>query len=60
MFLSFESLKSVLKLGPLNKVMGMIPGMPAWMSQGAAGGPDGGDRIKGKKILVVVLWFLMF
>lgn len=31
-----------MKMGPLNKVMGMIPGMPPWMSQGA----DGGDRIK--------------
>ena len=36
-----------MKLGPLNKVMGMIPGMPPWMAQGAGGGPDGGnDRIK--------------
>lgn len=34
-----------MKLGPLNKVMGMIPGMPPWMAQGA--GADGGDRIKG-------------
>jgi signal recognition particle subunit SRP54 len=35
-----------LKLGPLNKVMGMIPGIPPWMSQSIGGG-DGGDRIKG-------------
>jgi signal recognition particle GTPase len=42
-----NSPQSVLKLGPLNKVMGMIPGIPAWMAQGPAGAPDGGDRIKG-------------
>jgi signal recognition particle GTPase len=39
-------MQSVLKLGPLNKVMGMIPGIPPWMSQSIGGG-DGGDRIKG-------------
>lgn len=27
--------------------MGMIPGMPDWMSQGVAA--DGGDKIKGEK-----------
>lgn len=36
-----------MKLGPLNKVMGMIPGIPPWMAQ-SAGGQEGGDRIKGK------------
>jgi hypothetical protein len=35
-----------MKLGPLNKVMGMIPGIPPWMAQ-SAGGQEGGDRIKG-------------
>jgi hypothetical protein len=34
-----------MKLGPLNKVMGMIPGIPSWVAQGQ--GADGGDRIKG-------------
>lgn len=43
----YEQFQTVMKLGPLNKVMGMIPGMPPWMAQGAGGGPDGGnDRIK--------------
>ena len=41
----YEQFQMVMKLGPLNKVMGMIPGMPPWMAQ--SGGPDGGnDRIK--------------
>jgi signal recognition particle subunit SRP54 len=38
----------VMKLGPLNKVMGMIPGMPSWITQGGPGAPgaDGNERIK--------------
>ena len=36
-----------MKLGPLSKVMGMIPGIPAWMTQQQGAGGDGGDRIKG-------------
>jgi signal recognition particle subunit SRP54 len=35
-----------MKLGPLNKVMGMIPGMPSWVTQGAGGAGDSNDRIK--------------
>eukprot|EP00607_Mallomonas_marina_P007836 CAMPEP_0182418038 /NCGR_PEP_ID=MMETSP1167-20130531/2498_1 /TAXON_ID=2988 /ORGANISM="Mallomonas Sp, Strain CCMP3275" /LENGTH=506 /DNA_ID=CAMNT_0024592003 /DNA_START=76 /DNA_END=1593 /DNA_ORIENTATION=- len=47
----YEQFQTVMKLGPLSKVMGMIPGMPSWMSQqtagGGGGGGDGGnDRIK--------------
>ncbi|CAE7742523.1 SRP54, partial [Symbiodinium microadriaticum] len=41
----YEQFQSVMKLGPLNKVMGMIPGLPPWMAQGA-GGADGDNRIK--------------
>ena len=41
-------LQSVMKLGPLNKVMGMIPGIPPWMAQGA-GAADGDNRIKGTR-----------
>lgn len=40
----YEQFQNVLKLGPLNKVMGMIPGMPSWIAQGQ--GADGSDRIK--------------
>mmetsp|Transcript_8913 Transcript_8913/g.13381 ORF Transcript_8913/g.13381 Transcript_8913/m.13381 type:complete len:503 (+) Transcript_8913:113-1621(+) len=40
----YEQFQSVMKLGPLNKVMGMIPGIPPWMAQGAGG--DSGDKIK--------------
>jgi signal recognition particle subunit SRP54 len=43
----YEQFSSVMKLGPLNKVMGMIPGMPSWMQQ-AAGGDEGTNRMKGK------------
>lgn len=43
----YEQFQNVMKLGPLNKVMGMIPGIPSWMTQQqGAGGADGGDRIK--------------
>lgn len=42
----YEQFQSVMKLGPLNKVMGMIPGIPPWMAQ-SAGGQDGDNRIKG-------------
>lgn len=42
----YEQFQNVMKLGPLNKVMGMIPGIPSWVSQGQ--GADGGDRIKGE------------
>lgn len=43
----YEQFQTVMKLGPLSKVMGMIPGMPSWMSQQPAGGADGSnDRIK--------------
>jgi signal recognition particle subunit SRP54 len=42
----YEQFSSVMKLGPLNKVMGMIPGMPSWM-QAAAGGDEGTNRMKG-------------
>lgn len=42
----YEQFSSVMKLGPLNKVMGMIPGMPSWMQQ-AAGGDEGTNRMKG-------------
>lgn len=41
----YEQFQTVMKLGPLNKVMGMIPGMPSWMASGA-GGADGDNRIK--------------
>lgn len=41
----YEQFSSVMKLGPLNKVMGMIPGMPSWMQQ-AAGGDEGTNRMK--------------
>lgn len=41
----YEQFQTVMKLGPLNKVMGMIPGMPSWMASGT-GGADGSDRIK--------------
>ena len=45
----YEQFTSVMKLGPLNKVMGMIPGMPSWM-QAAAGGNEGTQRMKSKFI----------
>lgn len=41
----YEQFQNVLKLGPLNKVMGMIPGMPPGMAE-AVGGPDGAERVK--------------
>lgn len=41
----YEQFQTVMKLGPLNKVMGMIPGMPSWMASGA-GGAEGDNRIK--------------
>lgn len=52
----YEQFSSVMKLGPLNKVMGMIPGMPSWM-QAAAGGDEGSNRMKGKG-LVVMIYFI--
>lgn len=43
----YEQFQNVMKLGPLSKVMGMIPGMPAWMTQSNGAEADGGnDRIK--------------
>eukprot|EP01041_Mallomonas_annulata_P005986 gene5986-12068_t len=43
----YEQFQNVMKLGPLSKVMGMIPGMPSWMTQQpSGGGDDGNDRIK--------------
>lgn len=41
----YEQFTSVMKLGPLNKVMGMIPGLPSWMQQ-AAGGDESSNRMK--------------
>eukprot|EP01042_Synura_sphagnicola_P001229 gene1229-1392_t len=41
----YEQFQSVMKLGPLSKVMGMIPGIPPWMTQ-QQGGEDGNNRIK--------------
>lgn len=43
----YEQFSSVMKMGPLSKVMGMIPGMPSWM-QAAAGGEDGTNKMKGE------------
>jgi len=41
----YEQFENVMKLGPLNKVMAMIPGIPQFM--GSGGGGDGGaDRLK--------------
>ena len=46
----YEQFTQVMKLGPLNKVMGMIPGMPSWM-QAAAGGEEGTNKMKGKRLV---------
>jgi signal recognition particle subunit SRP54 len=43
----YEQFSSVMKMGPLSKVMGMIPGMPSMM-QDAAGGDESTKKIKGK------------
>jgi len=41
----YEQFTNVMKLGPLSKVMGMIPGMPAGLMNGAAG-DDSQKRLK--------------
>ena len=43
----YEQFQNVMKLGPLSKVMGMIPGIPPGLLGGGAGGDaDGGNRLK--------------
>jgi len=39
----YEQFENVMKLGPLSKVMAMIPGLP---SMGGGAGDEGGDRLK--------------
>ena len=41
----YEQFQNVMKLGPLNKVMGMIPGIPDFL-KAQSGSEDGGNRLK--------------
>ncbi|KAJ1463076.1 SRP54-type protein [Pelagophyceae sp. CCMP2097] len=42
----YEQFQNVMKLGPLNKVMAMIPGIPQFMQGAGGGAEDGGERLK--------------
>lgn len=42
----YEQFENVMKLGPLNKVMAMIPGIPQLVGGGNSSDDDGGNRLK--------------